>query len=137
MLEHWKDGVIKLLVTTVGLRLRRARPDLFFEGSYVPLPVETTVKGDVVAFARVRGDEAVLVAGPRLCAALAGTNGVLPLGGTAWKTSRVMLPEALASRTFRHEVTGAEIRPTAAGSQAWIFVGQLFEHVPVGIVTAV
>jgi len=45
----------------------------------------------------------------------------------------VLLPPPLAGRTFRHEITGAEIRPTITGEQAWLFVGEVFEHVPVGI----
>jgi (1->4)-alpha-D-glucan 1-alpha-D-glucosylmutase len=137
ILEKWPDGAIKLLITTVGLRLRRTLPNLFLDGRYVPLRTESTVKADVLAFARIHGEEAVLVAGPRLCAPLFGHEATLPLGGAAWKTSRVMLPEELAGRTFRHEITGTEIRPTVGGSQAWIFVGQLFEHVPVALVSAI
>jgi hypothetical protein len=49
----------------------------------------------------------------------------------------VLLPRELAGRTFRHEITGAEIMPTVTESGAWIFVGQVFEHVPVGILRAV
>jgi (1->4)-alpha-D-glucan 1-alpha-D-glucosylmutase len=137
LLDNWTSGAIKLLVTTVGLMLRRSRPDLFLEGSYVPMATETTVDADVIAFARVHGDDAVLVVAPTLCAPLFSGDSALPIGGAAWKTSRVMLPTELADRTFRHEITGAEIRPVAAGSQAWIFVGQLFETVPVAIVSAV
>jgi hypothetical protein len=51
-------------------------------------------------------------------------------------TSRVMLPPALRDRTFRHEITGAEIRPAQAADAAWLFLGQVFETVPVGILTA-
>jgi maltooligosyltrehalose synthase len=56
--------------------------------------------------------------------------------GEAWKTSRVLLPAELAGRSFRHELTGAELRPTVAGDQSWLFLGQIFEHVPVGILRA-
>jgi hypothetical protein len=34
---------------------------------------------------------------------------------------------------FRHEITRAEIRPVVAGQQAWMFLGQIWETVPVGI----
>ncbi len=44
-----------------------------------------------------------------------------------------MLPPELAGRVFRHVFTGAEIQPTSAGEQSWIFAGQVFETVPVGI----
>jgi len=137
LLETWTDGAIKLLVTTAGLRMRRADPELFLEGGYEPLQAEMTVRAEVVAFARVLGKSAAVVVAPRLCAPLFGAGAALPLGGQAWRTSRVLLPPELAGRTFRHAMTGAEIRPTTAGPQAWIFVGQVFEHVPVGMLIAV
>ena len=59
----------------------------------------------------------------------------MPLGGEAWKTSRILLPPELHGRTFRHVLTGAEVLPTAAGGDEWIFAGQVFETVPVGILT--
>ena len=136
--EAWTDGRLKLLVTTAGLRLRRSRRDLFQQGDYVPLVTEVTVKAGAVAFARTRdtaaGKEAALFIAPRLCAPLAHRDRPLPLGD-CWMTSRVMLPEGLRDRTFRHEITGAEIKPTQAHDAAWIFLGQVFETVPVGILT--
>jgi hypothetical protein len=47
-------GRIKLLITTIGLRLRRAHPELFLKGEYVPLDTEVSVNAGAVAFARVR-----------------------------------------------------------------------------------
>jgi (1->4)-alpha-D-glucan 1-alpha-D-glucosylmutase len=137
LLNSWPDARIKLLVTAAGLRLRREHEALFMEGEYVPLVTEVTVNADIVAFARVHGEDAVIVAAPRLMAPLVGADLAPPLGGAGWKTSRVILPPALADRTFRHEITGAEIRPTSAGGQAWIFAGELFETVPVALAQAV
>jgi hypothetical protein len=51
----WRDGRIKLLVTAAGLRLRRARPELFLHGAYVPLETEVTVRAGAAAFARLAG----------------------------------------------------------------------------------
>jgi (1->4)-alpha-D-glucan 1-alpha-D-glucosylmutase len=132
----WQDGRIKLLVTAAGLRLRRAHPDLFLRGEYVPLATEVTVKAGAVAFARLLDDRAAVFVVPRLCASVVSAERPLPLGGDTWMTSRVMLPPALRDRTFRHEITGAEIRPTQAADAAWLFLGQVFETVPVGILTA-
>jgi (1->4)-alpha-D-glucan 1-alpha-D-glucosylmutase len=133
----WRDGRIKLLLTAAGLRLRRDLPDLFRSGAYVPLATEVTVPGDAVAFARTGGDRAVLFVAPRTASRLVPAGRSLPLGGECWKTSRVLLPPDLAGRTYRHEVTGAELRPTIAGSAAWLFVGQIFETVPMGMLRAV
>ena len=132
MLANWRDGRIKLLLTAAGLRLRRDKPELFLAGDYLPLETEVTVPGNAIAFARAHGEDGVLVVAPRLCARLFDAELRPPLG-ESWKTSRVLLPPPLAGRTFRHELTGVEIRPTIAGEQAWIFLGQIFEHVPVGI----
>ena len=58
----WRDGRIKQLVAHRLLGLRRARPELFAEGSYEPIE-----SGDhVVAFRRKRGSDTVVVAVPRL-----------------------------------------------------------------------
>ncbi len=136
-LTSWPDGRIKLAITAAGLRLRRELPALFREGGYVPLTTEVTVQAGVVAFARVLGDRAVVFAAPRLSASVVTEGMVAPIGADSWKTSRIMLPAELAERTFRHEVTGAEIKPMVTGTDAWLFAGQVFQLIPVGILRTV
>jgi maltooligosyltrehalose synthase len=97
---------------------------------------DVTVPAGIVAFARVHGEEAVLVAAPRLCSRLVDANRPMPLGGETWKTSRVLLPPALGWRTFRDEITGAEIRPASTENQSWIVAGQAFETLPIAILRA-
>ena len=131
-----RNGTIKMLLTTAGLRLRREWPELFLSGAYVPLETESTVGASVVAFARVLGERVAIFAAPRLCAGLIDEDHPVPVG-ERWKTSRVLLPSSLASRTFRHELTGVELKPVSTGSQSWLFAGQLFETVPVAIARAI
>jgi len=133
LLDSWPDGRIKLLLTAVGLRLRRDEPELFLSGDYLPLVTDVRVPADVVAFARVHGDRVAIFAAPRLCAPIADATRPVPLGGESWKTSRIFLPPELAGREYRHALTGAQIRPTSNGDDSWIFAGQIFEHVPAGI----
>jgi (1->4)-alpha-D-glucan 1-alpha-D-glucosylmutase len=135
MVAKWEDGRIKLLLTTIGLRLRREWPEVFLSGRYVPLVTDVTVPSSLVGFARIAGARAALFIAPRMTAPLIGETGDIPLSGEAWKTTRVILPPALHGRMFRHEITGADIVPTAAGGNEWMFAGQVFERVPVGIVT--
>jgi (1->4)-alpha-D-glucan 1-alpha-D-glucosylmutase len=137
LLGGWEDGRIKMLVTTRGLHLRRELPGVFGGGDYLPLTTEISVPGDIVAFARSAGGDVVITAVPRLVSAL--TTGVrpFPLGGDCWKTSRIMLPESMHDRTFRDVFTGSEIRPTVSSEEGWLFVGQLFERLPVAILRAV
>ena len=136
MLRDWVDGRIKLLTTTAGLRLRRKDPELFLAGAYVPLATEITVDGDAIAFARMQEARALLFVAPRLCARMFTEDLQPPLGAT-WKTSRVLLPPELADRRFRHELTGAEIQPTTTADHSWLFLGEIFEHVPVGMLMSI
>jgi maltooligosyltrehalose synthase len=127
-----------MLVTALGLRLRREWQDVFLRGRYLPLVTAITVSAGVVAFARILDDKVAIVVAPRLVAGLMAEQGnALPLGGDAWKTSRILLPPELHGRTFRHLLTGAELVPTAASGDEWLFAGQVFESVPVAILTSV
>ena len=131
MLANWHDGRVKLLVTARSLRLRRELPEVFAGGEYLPLATEVPVPGDVVAFARTAGDDAVIIAAPRLCARLECEGA--PTAAECWKTSRVMLPQALHDRVFQNVFTDAEVRPTVKGEEGWLFVGQLFAQLPVAV----
>jgi (1->4)-alpha-D-glucan 1-alpha-D-glucosylmutase len=135
-LTGWADGRIKLTVTTAGLRLRREHPGLFQDGRYVPLETDVSVKGGVVAFARMHEDEVAVFAVPRLTASLTADGAIAPVGADRWKTSRVLLPAELSGRTFHDVVTGVERRPTISGSDAWLFAGQIFETLPVAILVS-
>jgi (1->4)-alpha-D-glucan 1-alpha-D-glucosylmutase len=134
LVQHAVDGRVKLLLTTIGLRLRREYQDVFLTGRYVPLVTDVGVRGGLVAFARILNGQGLIFVTPRVIAPLVSAAQPVPLGGDLWKTSRVILPPELSGRTFRHEITGAEIAPTSAGDQAWLFAGQIFESVPVAIV---
>jgi (1->4)-alpha-D-glucan 1-alpha-D-glucosylmutase len=136
LLERWQDGRIKMLVTATGLHLRREMPHVFVGGEYLALAVESTVRGGVVAFARTSGDDGVLAVAPRLCANLVDEEHSVPLGGDCWKTSRILLPEALRGRTFRNVFTGEELRPTEGHGGTWLFVGQVLNRLPVALLRA-
>jgi (1->4)-alpha-D-glucan 1-alpha-D-glucosylmutase len=133
LVARWPDGRIKMLLTTAGLRLRREWPDVFSTGAYVPLKTESAVSAGLVAFARSLDTRVILTVVPRLVAPIVSEASPIPLGGDAWKTSRVLLPPELSARTFYDALTGAEITPTSTGQESWIFAGQLFEHVPAAL----
>jgi (1->4)-alpha-D-glucan 1-alpha-D-glucosylmutase len=143
LLGDWPDGSVKLFVTAAGLRLRAAAADLFLEGDYLPLEVETNVEGKVIAFARLRAGSqrsgpqpvAAIAIAPHLVARLVTEALPVPLADT-WRTSRVLLPTTLAGLTYRNAFTGAELRPVTSGDSAWLFVGQALKHVPVALLTA-
>jgi (1->4)-alpha-D-glucan 1-alpha-D-glucosylmutase len=136
LLDRWHDGTIKMVVTAAGLRLRRAWPDLFLSGRYLPLVTDITVAADVTAFARVDDGRAVLTIVPRLVAPIVNDAQPVPLGGDAWKTSRIILPPELHGRKFEHRITGAVLEPTVAAGEEWLFAGQVFADVPVALLVS-
>ncbi len=136
LLETVPSGAIKLLVTAAALRLRAAKADLFLEGEYLPLDVDTTVDGRVIAFARIdaAGGAAIAMA-PHLASGLISAERPLPTGDV-WRTSRVLLPPALGAVSFTDAITGAAHRPVTSGTASWLFVGQVLKVVPVALLVA-
>ena len=67
---RWEDGAVKLLVTALGLRARRAHPELFGDGEHVPLHAKGAHAEKLCAFARTHGAELAVVIAPRLIASL-------------------------------------------------------------------
>lgn len=121
------DGRVKLHVTAAALRLRRARPELFLDGDYLPLEVAGRHASRIVAFARRRGDEAAIVVAPRLVAALRDEG---PPPAAAWEDTRV-LTAPLAPGGWRDVIGGAA--HAAAGDPASLAVPALFARLPVAL----
>jgi (1->4)-alpha-D-glucan 1-alpha-D-glucosylmutase len=136
LLGDWPDGRIKLLVTTLGLRLRRSRPALFHEGEYLPLRTEGWGTDHVVALARRRDDDVVLAIVPRLAATLVEKQARWPVGAETWRDTRVRLPDGWGERPLRNLVTGELVRPFRTSEAAWVLAGQVFETFPVGLLAA-
>jgi (1->4)-alpha-D-glucan 1-alpha-D-glucosylmutase len=58
---HWHDGRIKLALTHALLRLRQDHAELFRSGNYEPVAVSGSQAGHVIAFARTKGRERLIV----------------------------------------------------------------------------
>jgi (1->4)-alpha-D-glucan 1-alpha-D-glucosylmutase len=130
LLETWRDGRLKLLVTWRLLDFRRRHAELFREGDYVPLETRGERSRHVCAFARTRGSSRLVVAVPRLCAALPHTRGPFPLGADAWGDTSIHCPWTPAS-ALRDVVSGGgrRTRPDAGGGE--LPVAELFADLPV------
>jgi (1->4)-alpha-D-glucan 1-alpha-D-glucosylmutase len=136
LLTTWNDGRLKFYVTAAGLRARRAWPDLFVEGDYLPLGTDVTVPAGLVAFARRAGPRWLLVVAPRLVSKLlAGDEHVHPIG-ELWRTSRVLLPEGAPQGPWRNLLTGEESRAMSYRSESWLFAGDALRRLPVALLLA-
>jgi (1->4)-alpha-D-glucan 1-alpha-D-glucosylmutase len=115
VLQSPADGRVKFYTTWRALTARRSHPGLFSAGHYVPIDLTGARAQHVFAFARITRDAAALVVVPRLCGGLDVPDEGWPIGPGVWQDTRLMLPPALAGRSFRNVFTGASLSADVAG----------------------
>jgi (1->4)-alpha-D-glucan 1-alpha-D-glucosylmutase len=126
-----EDGAIKFYVTYKTLELRRAAPDLFQSGEYLPLVSGGSMAAHVCAFARRQGDAWAIAALPRLLAQyLFGAK--LASAGRIWEEGDLLLP-AEAGEHWVNVFTGRTLRARhTEGGQA-LALPELFGEFPVAL----
>src|SRR5262249_41180805 len=112
----WPDGRIKLALTARLIALRNALPSLFRDGAYHAIEVSGPHRDHVVAFARTRGKEAVIVAVGRLFAPFTDGGRRWPIAD--WQATLSLrgftaIYDAFAARTIAPD----EVPVTAAPDQ--------------------
>lgn len=113
--ERLEDGRVKLYLIRRLLDLRRWHSALFAEGEYLPLTAEGERAEHLCAFARLCGEEALIVVAPRWFAGLCGEAHPVPVGEALWGGTQLLLPEALVGREWTHLLDGGVV--AAAGTR--------------------
>lgn len=97
--EIWKflweeryNGKIKLWITHRLLQFRKAYPELFMAGEYIPLKIEGEYKNNYLAFVRKHGEKWLLVAVPLFMARLCRADNQKILSFD-WEATEIVLPE--------------------------------------------
>ena len=134
LVERWSDGGIKLYTVWKALTIRRAAPELFAEGAYVPLATGGAQAAHLFGFARTRGEAAALVVVPRLTARLTDDGARLPVGRDVWKDAWLELPASLAGDCV-HAFTGAAVTLRRRGDALVLDAADLFAEMPVALIT--
>jgi malto-oligosyltrehalose synthase len=132
LLARWKDGLIKMYVTSSVLRCRLDRRELFERGAYVPLRCAGEMKGHLCAFAREMGEERCVVVAPRLFAGLANSPRP-PVGEAAWRDTRLVMRDGSGGRGYRSLFTGRLLRPSRVGGEARLQVSDVLDRFPVAL----
>jgi (1->4)-alpha-D-glucan 1-alpha-D-glucosylmutase len=127
------DGRIKLFVTALALRCRRAHPGLFTVGSYSAVEAMGGKSEHVFSFVRRHLECAALVAAPRLMAKLMPDSTTLPLGRKIWGDTMLPLPEELSDRTWHSLFTGATLTATSHQGRPALPAEQVFASFPVAL----
>ncbi len=105
LLQNWPEGRIKIFLTQRVLRFRNAHVDLFRCGSYLPIKAGGTFAESCVSFARMRGEEWIIVIGPRLSARVG-----FPPVGDRWQDTFVDIPQNISLKNAREIFTNREIQ---------------------------
>jgi (1->4)-alpha-D-glucan 1-alpha-D-glucosylmutase len=126
LLKHWPDGRLKMYVAWKLLNFRRAHPELFQQGGYIPLRVSGARADQVIAFARRLEHKWCVVAVPRLFASLARA-GSPPLGEKVWQDTEIELPPGVPP-----EWTSVLTGETASGP---LRAADLFRSVPFAVLS--
>ena len=133
LLEHWRDGRVKLYLTHRALTLRRRRSRLFGAGEYRALAPGGRHAEHVVALARLDGPDAVIAVVPRLTARLAGLTGRFALGEAAWEQTWVALGDDRLAGVYRDRFTGLTVASEQHDGVAVLPGPALFAHFPVAL----
>lgn len=133
LLTHRADGRIKLWLTTQGLRYRREHAELFIQGEYVPLQVLGAKREHLFAFARIQGDQAVVVVVPRLLTGVIEDPSELPVGDRVWGDTKVTMPSWKEGSPYRNVLTERQsVTFQDEGRQA-IAVAEILRECPVAL----
>ncbi len=119
--QDWPNGHVKLAWTRHLLKLRTEWAELFANGDYEPLQVSGPHRDHVIAFARRRGRDAVIVAVAKSLAAFSQ-------GGRAW-------PRAENYDASVH-VGGYAVEGFAGADASALRLSDLFKHVPAAVLKA-
>ncbi len=105
LLQHCRDGRIKLWVTARTLNFRRSYKELFQSGGYKALHVTRGREEHVVAFARSLREQAAITVVPRFTYTLMKGKEDPPLG-LVWGDSELVLPPEFTGRRIYNIFTG-------------------------------
>ncbi|HET7439777.1 MAG TPA: malto-oligosyltrehalose synthase [Terriglobales bacterium] len=132
LFDSWHDGRIKMVVICKALGFRRAHPELFSQGDYIPLQCAGNKQGNVFAFCRRSKTAWALVIVPRLSTRLV-SPGQPRIGKEVWGTTRLSLPPN-APKEWLNIFTGEKlVRET---EEACLHLRDVFRNFPVALLAS-
>jgi (1->4)-alpha-D-glucan 1-alpha-D-glucosylmutase len=134
LIAHWRDGRIKLYLTSKALNFRKEHPELFRDGDYLPLRSHGLAEEHVVAYSRRYGPAWVLIAVPRLVAGLCALDEA-PVGQTTWSDTNVLLPRR-APQSWHNVLTGETLDASRSPRAMVLGLGEVLHTFPVALLYA-
>jgi (1->4)-alpha-D-glucan 1-alpha-D-glucosylmutase len=130
MASELADGQLKLYLLWRGLELRRAFERTMRDGRYVALKTDGPAAQHVVAFARVREHETVIVVASRLLYTLCAGDDARLRDPASWAGTVIELPRSCEGMRWRDVLSGHARRPEPLGKGCLLDVSRLFGTLP-------
>lgn len=133
MLAHIEDGRAKMFVIWKTLAYRKAHPELFWCGGYLPLETVGEKAEHICAYLWQDGDDTLIVVAGRWFAHLEtdrGTHGFL------WRNTRIAVPDALESMAFRNLFSNTTVRVQNVDGGRYLIVEEILKHFPVALLAS-
>ena len=124
------DGRIKLLLTSILLNERKANPDLFLYGDYIPAETGGKYGSNIIGFVRKHKDSRLACILPLHSGYLSSKEDGEHFSSINWRDSHITLPEDI-NCTWQDIITG---RTFDAGGE--IPAGELFNGMPFAVLKA-
>ena len=127
--SNWQDGKIKLYLIRKALNFRLAHQDLFAYGEYVPLEGAGQKQDRIVAFARRRRKDWVIVAVPRLVTgSLRKQKSLLPRDN--WPSLKIILPRDFPAYWRNIFTQGTVSAKRIAGGRSVLSLSGMLQRFP-------
>jgi (1->4)-alpha-D-glucan 1-alpha-D-glucosylmutase len=128
-----EDGRAKLYITWKTLGLRRQLSELFRHGSYSGLAVEGEKAEHVCAFARLFGDDEVIVIAGRWFARLLDGADRQPLGESVWGQTVIVLPDQSGHVRYRNVLTNEQVAAVTGEHRTVLHSADVFNIFPLAL----
>jgi (1->4)-alpha-D-glucan 1-alpha-D-glucosylmutase len=135
LLAHIEDGGAKLFVIWKILSLRRAHPELFAQGDYLPLEAIGEKAAYLCAFMRRWKQQTIIVIVARWFAHLVDDPCIQPLGSKVWGDTCVQIPDS-NNRVFRDTLSETSVRVVDQDGRGCLMIGEVLKHFPVALLIA-
>ena len=126
LVEHWRDGRIKMYLIWKAIRFRREYANLFRDGEFVPLQSAGAYSRNVTTFIRCYGNSWVLAATPRWLSQVPAKA----KEEFNWADTRIILPPD-SPVEWNNILTPTQLRSKSEAGQQYLMVNDLFQKFPV------
>jgi len=133
LLQHWRDGRIKMYVTQKALRYRLEYPELFTNGDFSPVKAQGVREKHVIAILRHNSDHHAMAVAPRWLAETYRVEERLPSNEFWGETSLVLSENAPAS--WINVLTGQRIQTQMKRALRTITVAEALQCFPVALLS--